>query len=107
MNIEIEFSLAIDFCFPSERKRMSVIVRTPQNQIKLFCKGAVSPSKHLIDCSTFHFQDSVIMERLVADDRNASLTMEHLECFAKDGLRTLCLGYRVLTNEEYNVNVNR
>ena len=47
------------------------------------------------------------MERLVVDDPNASLTMEHLECFAKDGLRTLCLGYRVLTNEEYNVNVNR
>jgi len=33
--------------------------------------------------------------------------MEHLESFAKDGLRTLCLGYRVLTNEEYNVNRNK
>jgi phospholipid-translocating ATPase len=47
------------------------------------------------------------MERLASDDRNAPLTMEHLESFAKDGLRTLCLGYRVLTNEEYNVNRNR
>ena len=28
--------------FTSERKRMSVIVRTPQNKIKLLIKGAVS-----------------------------------------------------------------
>lgn len=26
--------------FTSQRKRMSVIVRTPQGQIKLYCKGA-------------------------------------------------------------------
>lgn len=47
------------------------------------------------------------MERLVADDRNAQITMEHLESFAKDGLRTLCLGYRVLAQEEYEVIVNQ
>jgi magnesium-transporting ATPase (P-type) len=41
---------------------------------------------------------------LVANDPNVPLTMEHLESFAKDGLRTLCLGYRILSNEEYNVN---
>lgn len=31
--------------FTSDRKRMSVIVRTPEGQIKLYCKGAdtVSP----------------------------------------------------------------
>jgi phospholipid-transporting ATPase len=72
--------------FSSDRKRMSVIVRTPKNEIKLYCKGA----------------DSVIMERLVENDGNVPLTMEHLESFAKDGLRTLCLSYRVLSNEEYN-----
>ncbi|CAF0833819.1 unnamed protein product [Adineta steineri] len=72
--------------FSSDRKRMSVIVRTPNNEIKLFCKGA----------------DSVIMERLAPDEPNVPLTMEHLESFAKDGLRTLCLGSRILTNEEYN-----
>lgn len=72
--------------FSSDRKRMSVIIRTPNNEIKLYCKGA----------------DSVIMERLSPDDTNIRLTMEHLESFAKDGLRTLCLGYRTLTREEYN-----
>ena len=49
------------------------------------------------------FQDSVIMERLLPDDANIRLTMEHLESFAKEGLRTLCLGYRTLSREEYNV----
>lgn len=44
------------------------------------------------------------MERLAPDDVNAPITMEHLESFAKDGLRTLCLGYRILSNDEYTVN---
>ena len=44
------------------------------------------------------------MERLVADEPNVPLTTEHLESFAKDGLRTLCLAYRTLTDEEYRVN---
>jgi phospholipid-translocating ATPase len=70
---------------------MSVIVRTPKNEIKLYCKGA----------------DSVIMERLASDDQYAQLTSEHLGNFASDGLRTLCLGYRILTNEEYEVNRNK
>lgn len=33
--------------FTSARKRMSVIVRTPQGQIKLYCKGADTVSKLL------------------------------------------------------------
>ena len=28
--------------FSSTRKRMSVVVRTPEGKIKLYCKGAVS-----------------------------------------------------------------
>lgn len=30
------------YIFSSDRKRMSVIVRTPNNEIKLYSKGAVS-----------------------------------------------------------------
>ncbi|CAF1628478.1 unnamed protein product, partial [Adineta ricciae] len=73
--------------FSSDRKRMSVIIRTPRNEIKLYCKGA----------------DSVILERLAANDQHVQETGEHLENFANSGLRTLCLGYRTLTNEEYNI----
>ncbi|XP_023030774.2 probable phospholipid-transporting ATPase IA isoform X3 [Drosophila willistoni] len=62
--------------FTSTRKRMSVIVRTPEGRIKLFCKGA----------------DTVIYERLSARDHAyRDATLQHLEEFASEGLRTLCL----------------
>ena len=47
------------------------------------------------------------MERLGSNDQNAQLTSEHLESFANDGLRTLCLGYRMLAKEEYDVRINK
>ena len=47
------------------------------------------------------------MERLLPNDQHAALTMEHLESFAKDGLRTLCLGYRTIPADEYKVEKNR
>ena len=37
-----------DFILFSARKRMSVIVRTPDGTIKLFCKGAVSQLKLVV-----------------------------------------------------------
>ncbi|XP_069948298.1 probable phospholipid-transporting ATPase IA isoform X4 [Cherax quadricarinatus] len=60
--------------FTSSRKRMSVIVKTPQGQIKLYCKGA----------------DTVIYERLGDSQQFRDLTVRHLEEFAAEGLRTLC-----------------
>lgn len=66
---------------------MSVIIRTPNNEIKLYCKGA----------------DNVIMSRLEPDDENVELTNQHLANFANDGLRTLCLAYRVIPSQEYEV----
>ncbi len=73
--------------FNSTRKRMSAIVKMPDGKIVLFCKGA----------------DSVIYSRLKrgeqAELRRA--TAEHLEMFAREGLRTLCIAERVLKEEEY------
>lgn len=50
----------------STRKRMSVIVRTPEGKIKLYCKGAVSSgtlnsphTKSIIDCKTVFFFFSI------------------------------------------------
>ena len=37
-----------DFILFSARKRMSVVVRTPDGTIKLFCKGAVSQLKLVV-----------------------------------------------------------
>ncbi|KAG8890252.1 hypothetical protein FRB98_000163 [Tulasnella sp. 332] len=73
--------------FNSTRKRMSVVVRNPDGRIILYCKGA----------------DSVIYARL-APNHEPNLkakTAQDMEDFANGGLRTLCVAYRYLTEEEY------
>ncbi|KAF9970035.1 hypothetical protein BGZ73_007362 [Actinomortierella ambigua] len=74
--------------FNSNRKRMSIILRPPEGGIVLVCKGA----------------DSVIYERLDKNDEQSKLredTLIDLERFANEGLRTLCLAYRKISEEEY------
>ncbi|KAG0173340.1 hypothetical protein DFQ28_008776 [Apophysomyces sp. BC1034] len=82
--------------FNSTRKRMSVILRSPQDgRIVLLCKGA----------------DSVIYERLSSDPGNDEAgmsqkriredTLKHLAVFANEGLRTLCIASRVLEEDVY------
>lgn len=66
--------------FNNVRKRMSVIIRY-EGKITLYCKGA----------------DSVIFERLSPGyDSLKSTTQEHLNKFAGEGLRTLCLAKKDL-----------
>lgn len=73
--------------FNSTRKRMSAIIRMPDNKIILFCKGA----------------DSVIYSRLARGEQSElrRATAEHLEMFAREGLRTLCIAQRELGEDEY------
>ncbi|EEP79669.1 hypothetical protein UREG_04515 [Uncinocarpus reesii 1704] len=73
--------------FNSSRKRMSAIVRMPDGTIRLFCKGA----------------DSIIYSRLAPGEQQElrKKTAEHLEIFAREGLRTLCIAERILSEEEY------
>ncbi|KAK2745542.1 hypothetical protein FQN57_003667 [Myotisia sp. PD_48] len=73
--------------FNSTRKRMSAIVRMPDGKIILFCKGA----------------DSIIYSRLARGQQQdlRRTTANHLEIFAREGLRTLCIAQRVLSEEEY------
>jgi phospholipid-translocating ATPase len=73
--------------FNSTRKRMSVIVRCPDGKIILYCKGA----------------DSVIYERLRPDHDPwlKEQTRKDMESFANNGLRTLCIAYRYVSEEEY------
>ncbi|RAH59232.1 phospholipid-translocating P-type ATPase domain-containing protein [Aspergillus piperis CBS 112811] len=75
--------------FNSTRKRMSAILRMPDGSIRLFCKGA----------------DSIIYSRLAPGKQQElrKTTAEHLEIFANEGLRTLCIAYRDLSEEEYRV----
>uniref|UniRef100_M4BJ26 Phospholipid-transporting ATPase n=1 Tax=Hyaloperonospora arabidopsidis (strain Emoy2) TaxID=559515 RepID=M4BJ26_HYAAE len=67
--------------FNSTRKRMSVILKGPTGDLKLLCKGA----------------DTVMYERLRPTDDPAvkqtrALTLQHMEQFASEGLRTLVIG---------------
>jgi phospholipid-transporting ATPase len=71
--------------FNSTRKRMSAILRCPDGKIRIYCKGA----------------DTVILERLARENPFEDLTVQHLEDYATDGLRTLCLAMREIPDEEY------
>ncbi|KAM5346746.1 hypothetical protein ACJ41O_009751 [Fusarium nematophilum] len=73
--------------FNSTRKRMSSIVRMPDGRIVLFCKGA----------------DSVIYARLRKGEQKQlrKETAEHLEMFAREGLRTLCIAHKEISEQEY------
>ncbi|KAI9469032.1 MAG: hypothetical protein EXX96DRAFT_590210 [Benjaminiella poitrasii] len=71
--------------FNSTRKRMSAIIRGPDGKIKLYCKGA----------------DTVILERLAENNPFVENTLLHLEEFASEGLRTLCIAMREIPEDEY------
>eukprot|EP00667_Euglena_gracilis_P000434 EG_transcript_434 len=72
--------------FSSNRKRMSIVVRTGDGALRVLCKGA----------------DSVMFELLNPKIRHeVTKTQEHVNQFAKEGLRTLVLGERELTAAEY------
>lgn len=88
--IEVYELLAI-LDFNNVRKRMSVIIRK-EGKVILYCKGA----------------DSMIFERL--DPSMKSLknhTNGHLNKFACEGLRTLCLAKKEIGEEEYEVFRNK
>ncbi|GAA5877115.1 hypothetical protein JCM8547_008961 [Rhodosporidiobolus lusitaniae] len=72
--------------FNSTRKRMSAVIRTPEGRIKLYCKGA----------------DTVILERLAGEGQAfVETTSNHLEEYATEGLRTLCIAMRDIPESEY------
>lgn len=71
--------------FNSARKRMSTVVREPDGRIVVYCKGA----------------DTVILPRLRPAQPHVDVTLQHLETYASDGLRTLCVACRTLEASEY------
>ncbi|KAG2538155.1 hypothetical protein PVAP13_9NG382100 [Panicum virgatum] len=74
--------------FNSTRKRQSVVCRFPNGRLVLYCKGA----------------DNVVYERLADGNHDMKKTSrEHLEQFGSAGLRTLCLAYRDISREQYEI----
>ncbi|KAJ1659306.1 aminophospholipid translocase [Dispira simplex] len=72
--------------FNSTRKRMSALLRCPDGKIRMYCKGA----------------DTVIYERLSEQQPYSQVTLGHMEEYATEGLRTLCIAMREISTEEYD-----
>ncbi|OLL23966.1 putative phospholipid-transporting ATPase [Neolecta irregularis DAH-3] len=82
---ELEYEV-LNICeFNSTRKRMSAILRCPDGKVRIYCKGA----------------DTMILERLAKDNPYTEQTLRHLEDYATEGLRTLCLASREIPEDEY------
>jgi phospholipid-transporting ATPase len=82
---EFEYELLAVCEFNSTRKRMSTIFRCPDGKIRCYCKGA----------------DTVILERLGGNNPHVDITLQHLEEYASEGLRTLCLAIREIPEQEF------
>ncbi|XP_061081831.1 phospholipid-transporting ATPase IH isoform X3 [Conger conger] len=81
---EVErFELLEVLNFDSVRRRMSVIVRSTTGEYYLFCKGA----------------DSAIFPRVISG--KVEQVRSRVEHNAVEGLRTLCVAYKTLTQAEY------
>lgn len=82
---EYEYELLAVCEFNSTRKRMSTIYRCPDGKVRCYCKGA----------------DTVILERLNDQNPHVEATLRHLEEYASEGLRTLCLAMREIPEQEF------
>ncbi|XP_077383964.1 phospholipid-transporting ATPase ID isoform X1 [Festucalex cinctus] len=88
MGRTVTYTLLAILDFNNARKRMSVIVRNPEGRIRLYCKGA----------------DTVLLERLRPCKQDLiNITSDHLNEYGAEGLRTLALAYRDLSEEHWEM----
>ena len=71
--------------FNSTRKRMSVVCRTPEGKIMLYCKGA----------------DNVMLDRLAPGQQTVSKMKSALAHYGTEGLRTLVVAQRELSGPQW------
>ncbi|XP_031722586.1 phospholipid-transporting ATPase VD [Anarrhichthys ocellatus] len=84
--------------FDSNRKKMSVVVRHPlTGQVVVYTKGADSVIMDLLETAKGSEQAQEIYSRIREQTQN------HLDGYAREGLRTLCIAKKVLEEEEYEV----
>ncbi|XP_041668855.1 probable phospholipid-transporting ATPase VD isoform X2 [Cheilinus undulatus] len=88
--------------FDSNRKRMSVVVRHPlSGQVVVYTKGADSVIMDLTETPKGAEQAQEVYSHI------REQTQKHLDSYARDGLRTLCIAKKVLEEEEYDVWLKR
>ena len=83
------FEILQKFDFSSARMRSSIIVKDEKGIIKIYMKGG----------------DNIIFNKI--DEYSKlnihKITKEHVDIFAKRGLRTLCYSYKIISHEEYKI----
>ncbi|XP_054454163.1 LOW QUALITY PROTEIN: phospholipid-transporting ATPase VB [Anoplopoma fimbria] len=89
------FEVLDTLTFDANRKRMSVLVRHPlTKEYVLYTKGA--------DYAIMELLGTPYAEHLSGKQKNiAAGTQYHLDCYAKDGLRTLCFTKKVVSDKAY------
>ncbi|XP_074530462.1 phospholipid-transporting ATPase VB [Halichoeres trimaculatus] len=92
---ELVFEVLDTLTFDSTRKRMSVLVRHPiTKECVLYTKGA--------DYAIMELLGTPYAEHLSGNQKSiAADTQHHLDCYAKEGLRTLCFSKKVVSEQLY------
>ena len=93
----LRFQILHIFEFTSKRKRMSVVVK---------CVNPPSGLEYLSDIKVLtKGADAILEKRISQNEENKSImeaTKQYLQSFAKDGLRTLLICERSITQEVYD-----
>ncbi|XP_022072103.1 phospholipid-transporting ATPase VB [Acanthochromis polyacanthus] len=92
---DLVFKVLDTLAFDSNRKRMSVLVQHPiTKEYVLYTKGA--------DYAIMELLGTPYAEALSGKQKNtAADTQHHLDCYAKEGLRTLCVTKKVVSAKVY------
>ena len=84
-----KYQILLKIPFSSERQRSTIIVRDLEtNKIKIYIKGS----------------DTKIFEKInyYSENNILEITKEHVDNFARRGLRTLCYCFKIIQENEYN-----
>uniref|UniRef100_A0A803XSJ3 Phospholipid-transporting ATPase n=1 Tax=Meleagris gallopavo TaxID=9103 RepID=A0A803XSJ3_MELGA len=93
----LTFQLLHILPFDSVRKRMSVVVRHPvSDQVVVYTKGADSVMMDLLGTASEDTENSEMEQKNIKER-----TQNHLDDYARKGLRTLCIAKKVMSDEEY------
>lgn len=94
----LTFDVLFTLGFDSVRKRMSVVVRHPlTREIVVYTKGADSTIIDLL-------QDPACVTDMDLGKKMKKIhtrTQKHLDLYARDGLRTLCIAKKVISEEDF------
>ncbi|XP_076993696.1 phospholipid-transporting ATPase VB isoform X2 [Tamandua tetradactyla] len=94
----LTFDLLCTLSFDSVRKRMSVVVRHPlTREIIVYTKGADSVIVDLLE-DPAHVTDIDVEKKL---RKIRAHTQKYLDLYARDGLRTLCIAKKVVSEEDF------